>query len=38
MEAGNNGATSSREVEVAVKAERRRFHGGIQTEGFAGSG
>ena len=25
MEAGNNGATSSREVEVAVKAERRRF-------------
>ena len=25
MEAGNNGATSLREVEVAVKAERRRF-------------
>ena len=25
MEAGNNGATSSREVEVAAKAERRRF-------------
>lgn len=25
MEAGDNGATDSREVEVAVKAERRRF-------------
>jgi transposase-like protein len=25
VEAGNNGATSLREVEVAVKAERRRF-------------
>ena len=25
MEAGNNGATSLREVEVLVKAERRRF-------------
>lgn len=25
MEAGNNGATSLREVEVAVKGERRRF-------------
>ena len=25
MEAGNNGATSSREVEVVAKAERRRF-------------
>lgn len=25
MEAGNNGATLSREVEVAAKAERRRF-------------
>ena len=25
METGNNGATSAREVEVAAKAERRRF-------------